>query len=151
MIAGDVEHVGPHRPILLGRDLGSLPRQPLLGDDIDGDVIFEDLDILLLTTGLGEGSHNLTTGEIVRVEDAPMAVPPLPVEAVFGTFARPGELDTQRDQILHARWPRANRELNGLPSAQPRPGHQGVSNVVVEVIVIGPDRGDSTLRIRTIR
>ncbi len=135
----DVQHVGP---------VAAVVREPELaaGDEVDRDVPLEDLDVGVALDLLDQGAlHGVARG-VGRVDDAPVAVAPLPVQVQLLRAAR---LAGERHALVHQpvdRRPAAlDHEADRVVVAEPAAGHVRVADVVVHGIGAVQHGGDAAL------
>ncbi len=106
-----------------------------LGDQVDGYVMFKDLQILLLCA-LQQGAVNRLAGGISAVDDTTMAVSAFLSEMIILFAAFLGEADPLIDQPLDRAFAALHGKTYGVFMAQARTGYQGVRYVRIDRILI---------------
>src|SRR6185369_6458674 len=82
----DIQGVGPQAAVSGQRFLFQFGGS----DQVDGDVVLVDLDIGVLADRCHQGPLDLAAGDVLGVQDAPGAVPPLAGQVVVGADAAGG-------------------------------------------------------------
>ena len=140
------EHVGPQATVAVrfGRGCG---RAGLGGDqEIDGQVVFQDLDALVCGRRLQQSPFDLPAGKIQGMGDAPGRVAALHAEIeAFPMVLVMLEGDAELDQFPDPGRTVLHHHPDHLFVAEPGPGTQGVLNVQREGILRGQHRGDAAL------
>ena len=131
----------------VGCVLGDSLAQVVLGDDVDGELVFLHLDVGVVVDGLQQSSFYLLAGVVFVVKDAELRVTTfaMQVEAAAALFHV--EVDTILYQLGDAFRCLADGHLHNLAVAYPVTGNESVLYVLVEAVVIVHDGGDSTLGI----
>lgn len=114
-------------------DPGDVVAQMVLGDQINGEVMFEDGDVGVATGLFQQGALDLPSGEVLVVEDAILGVASLPAQVIplLSVLIEPG---APFDDLAHPVGAFIHHGLDGIDVAQAVTGIQGVGNVLVEGI-----------------
>ena len=139
----DVQHVRAQAAVFVELFLQHLR----LGDEVDGDMVFVDGDVVVRQGRLDQGALDLAAGDVLGVQDAPLAVPPLAGEVVRLAARVLGELDPPLDQVGDHLGAVLNHTAHHLFVADAGAGHQGILDVGVEGVLGRGDRGDPPLRV----
>ena len=116
------------------------------GDEIHGDLVFEDGDIGLLQDPGHQNAFHLLTGHIVGMNDAPAGMAALPGEIeVRGGVAGQIKMGPQIDQFLDAFRSRAHHQLHGILVTEAVARGQGVFDVQIEAVIRAEHGGDAAL------
>ena len=149
-----VPNICRHR--LDGRDAAPALFQLLRGNQIDGDMIFKDLDARPLSDGREQRALNFPAGDILGVQDATLRVSPFPTQIQFprpirtGNFPL-GKLHSQLDQFGDSLGPFLDDRANHFFFAQSSAGLQRVADVQLERILLRRDRRDAALGVVRVR
>ena len=121
-----VEHVGAVAAVLGQPELAA-------GDEVDGDVPLEDLDVRVPLHLLDEGALHGVAGRVRSVDDAPVAVPALAVQV---QFLRATRLARERHALRHEPVDGVaaalDHEAHRVVVAQAGTGHVRVAGMVLE-------------------
>ena len=127
-----IEHVST-----VASDVGSATSHYLakvvLGKNFDGEMMFKDIDILVLTHSLDEACLNLGAGVVGMVKDTKLRVSPLAVEVKLAILVLV-EIDTPLDEFFHTVGATFDHHLDGSRVAEPVAGDEGVLDVFCEII-----------------
>ncbi len=136
--AGRFEHVGAEAPLPAGG-------RGALHQEVHGVVVLEEGDVAVLLGALEQPALHLLARHVPGVEDAPVAVPPLPaeVEAVPGA----AESNPPAHQSVDLAGTVEDDPLDHAGVAQAGTGLQRVPDVGGEGVVGPHDAGDAALRV----
>ena len=118
----------------------------VLGYDLDGEVVLEDVDIGIRLYGLDKALLNLRSGVVLMVQYTEFRVSPLAVQVkpAVGILV---ELDPPADQFADLSGSFPDDFLYGHAVAQPVAGYHGVFDVLVEIVYFKvSDRRHTSLR-----
>ncbi|MCY1286104.1 hypothetical protein D9M68_372120 [compost metagenome] len=144
LVGGAVQHVGAQAALAGQAQLG-------LGDQVDGDALFEQLDVRSLPGLLQQGVEDRRAGGVGRVDDAPVAVAAFAGQVVFeaAVLGRgllfPGEGHALVDQPLDGFAAVLDGEAHGVLAAQAGAGVEGVLDVRLDGVGIVQHGGDAAL------
>ena len=131
-------------------DAGSVLGHPLsevvLGDEVDGELVFLEFDIGMVGDSLQETALDFGTGVVFMVQDAEFAVPSFAVE-VEASATVLVEVDAVLHKLLDTFGSFANGHLHHFAVADAVAGDEGVLDMFVETVVIVHHGGDSPLGI----
>ena len=141
----EVQHVGSEAGDV-GRALFDEPAQVVLREDVDGEMVLVDVDVVVAFDAFHQGALDLVTGQIVVVQDAVLAVPALAVQIVPSRRVLV-ELGPPLDQLFDDRRGARDDLLDGRRVADAGPADHRVADVFLERVGFVHDRGDAALRI----
>ena len=125
--------------------LKPLPRDLGFGYQVDGDVVFVDLDVGVFPRRGHQGPFDFAAGHVVGMENPPLAVSPFTGQVV--AVAAGGELYPPVDQVADDLRPFLDHHPHHVFVADAGAGHQGVFDMGIEGVLLGEDRCDATLGI----
>src|SRR5690606_30253122 len=105
-----------------------------LGDQVDGDVVFKDLQVFLLSP-LQQGAVNGLAGSIGTVDDAAVAVATFLSQVIVGFAACFGKADPSDDQARDGSLAARYCEADGVVVAQAGTGDQRLGPVGIDGIL----------------
>ena len=129
-------------------NVGCVFRYPLaqvvLGDDIDGELVFLELDVGVVVDGLQQSALYLGTSVVFVVQDTELGVPSLAVqvETAAAFFV---EVDAIAHQLVYALGGFADGHLHHIAVADAVAGNQGVFDMFVETVGVVHHGGDAAL------
>jgi hypothetical protein len=138
-----VQHVDADDPV------GSRPAQLLGGDEVDRAVVLEGGDARAPNRA-DQRALDLAPRQILRMDDPPLGVASF-ARQVIPRVVPAGEFGPELDQLPHALRTFADTDLDGLPAAKPRPGHQRVFDVLGEGVLVGEHARDAALGVLSVR
>ena len=141
----EVQHVGSEAGDV-GRALFDEPAQVVLREDVDGEMVLVDVDVVVAFDAFHQGALDLVTGQVVVVQDAVLAVPALAVQIVPSRRVLV-ELGPPLDQLFDDRRGARDDLLDGRRVADAGPADHRVADVFLERVGLVHDRGDAALRI----
>ena len=139
-----VEHIGAVA-LNVGCAAGHLLAQVVLGDDFDGEMVFEHGDAGLVAHGFNESALYFEARVVGMVQNAELAVSALAVKVVAAVVASV-ELHAPAHEPLNALGGTFHHLAHGCGVAYPVAGHHGVLDMLVEVVDLEVSyRGHSAL------
>jgi hypothetical protein len=140
----DIEHVGPKAT---GAAVDFAP-----AEQIDGVVVFEDFDVVVLFDGLDQRAGDLGPGRVAVVHDAALRVPALAAQGK--AFAALIHVES-RAEFLRESADQARRPLHGVANEglipETRSDLEGVRNVGVDRVRLVEHRRDASLGPSSVR
>ena len=118
-----------------------------VGDQIDGDVVFEQLDVGVFPDLLQQGPLHLPAGHILGVDDPVAGMSPFTaqIEGFRRSVGAPAEGNPPLDQFRDARRPFLDHQAHHLGMTEAGARCQGVLDVEIEGIAAVEDRSDTAL------
>ena len=149
-----VPNICRHR--LDGRDAAPALFQLLRGNQIDGDMIFKDLDARPLSDGREQRALNFPAGDILGVQDATLRVSPFPTQIQLTRAVRPRDFPLGK---FHAQFDQFGDSLRSFPDnrahhfffAQTGARLKRVAHVQLERVLFRRDRRDAALSVIGVR
>ena len=122
------------------------------GDQVDGNVVFENLDVGLLGNGVQEGALDFASGYILGVQDAAFGMAAFASEvklvaAVFAGCLAFGELHAHFDQFSDAGGAFFDDRADDVLPTEACAGGQGIPDMEREGILLAGDGGNAALGI----
>ena len=132
----------------------ALPVRVACGDQVHGDVVFEDGDARILAAALEQDLGDLLAGDVAGVQDAAAGVPAFAPEVVglgilvvrcLGDLAAAGEMQPQINQFLGTCGASGDDVAHDVFMAETGPGIERVGQVRVKRVTRLHDAGDAAL------
>ena len=127
-----IEHIGT-----VTLDAGGVSRnddaQVVLGNDFDGEMVFEYRDVGVLLHRIDEAGLYLGTGVVFVMQDTELGVAALPMKVKLAVLLLV-ELHAPLDELLYLSGGFAHHLLHSLPVAYPVAGNHRVFNMLLEVV-----------------
>jgi hypothetical protein len=117
------------------------------GDQINGDVVFKNLDVGLGGDGGEQGPLDFAAGHVLGVEDAALGMAAFPpqIQLAFAVDFALGELHPDFHQFGNARRPFLDDDADDVFVAQPGPGGQRITHMDFRGVLFAHDGGDAAL------
>ncbi len=128
----DVEHVGSVAGDIGGAAGDNLAKM-VLGDDLDCEMIFVDVDVRISLDGLYEALLNLEAGIVGMMKNTEFAVSALAVEVVVAILILV-EVHAPAYELAYLLGSAFHHLFHGLRVAEPVAGHHGVVDMFVEIV-----------------
>ena len=132
LACGLVEHIGAIALNVAGA-AGHYLAQMVLGDYLDGKVVFIHVDVGVILNRLHQRLLNFVAGVVGMVQNAELRVPALAVQVV-GAVGLLVKLNAPLHQLLDLAWSLCHHLAHGSGVAEPVASHHGVVYVLVEVV-----------------
>ena len=129
----------------VGRQAGDDVAQVVLRQEVEGEVVFVDDEVVQRGRLGGEGALDLPPSQVLVVQDAVFGVAALAAQVVLLELVQV-EARPPFDDFLHAGGPFLDDDADDVLVAQARPGVQRIGDVLFVVIgAVIPDGGHATL------
>ena len=139
----DIEDIGAETPVAV---FHLLAEHGGLHDQIDGDMVFEDPDVLLLAGLFVERPFDLPAGQILGMEDPSHRMAPLPAEIeLLGIGGRAGEFNPPLDQFADPLGTLRDDETDHLFVAEPASADQRIVDVIFKTVRLILNDGNPSL------